>query len=140
MLQAWMLNTLKSYHLYKRKRRTYCLICGVNPLQPSERSVLDFLAELADKRASYSSTNSLHSTLSNFLPRVGNRRVGQTDNVCILMKGIRNTHPPLSRWNATWDVDLLLDFLREWSPLRNLTLKQLTFKLVTLVLVTGFRQ
>lgn len=53
------------------------------------------------------------------------------------MKGIWNTNPPLSRWNATWDVDLLLDFLREWAPLRSLTLKQLTYKLVTLLLVTS---
>lgn len=52
------------------------------------------------------------------------------------MSGIRNTDPPMPRWNATWDVDVMLDYLRELSPLSHLTLKQLSYKLVMLLVTS----
>lgn len=77
------------------------------------------------------------SALSAILPFIHNKRLGQSDNVCWLLRGIRKKQPPPARWNSTWDVDLLLDFQREWSPLPRLTLKQLSQKLVCLLLVTS---
>lgn len=98
---------------------------------------LEFLASLAMKGLGYSSVNSARSALSAFLPRRNGTNVGQNPDVCLLMKGIRNANPPLARWNATWDVDIVLDFLREWAPLSRLTLKQLSLKLVMLLLITS---
>lgn len=132
-----MPNTLKAYNIYEKKWATFCKLRNINPYKPAEREILNFLAGLADKGLSYQSVNSARSALSAFLPLIRNKRVGQSDNVCWLLKGIRNKNPPLARWNATWDVDVLLDFLREWSPLARLTLKQLTQKLVCLLLITS---
>lgn len=81
MLRAWMPNTLKSYDLYKQKWRTYCLIRGVDPMKPSEKKYSGFLRRVSRQRSCFS-TNSARSTLSHFLPPIGNRRVGQTD-MCV---------------------------------------------------------
>lgn len=134
---ARMPNTLKAYDLYERKWKTFCLLKGVSVLKPVLKNILEFLASLAIKGLGYSSVNSARSALSAFLPKIGGKTIGQHPDVCLLMKGIRNANPPLSRWNATWDVDIVLDFLREWAPLSRLTLKQLSFKLVMLLLITS---
>lgn len=53
------------------------------------------------------------------------------------MSGIRNTDPPMARWNATWNVDTVLDYLRELAPLSHRTWIQLSYKLVMFLLITS---
>ena len=56
------------------------------------------------------------------------------------MRGIFNLRPPKVRNNVTWDVAAVLRKLQTFSPVRNLSLKQLTLKLVTLLaLLAGMR-
>lgn len=104
---------------------------------PSKKDILQFLSHVASRGLGYSSVNSARSALSACLPQLENVNVGKHFNVCELMTGIRNTDPPLPRWNATWDVNVVLDYLRELSPLSHLTLKQLSLKLVMLLLITS---
>lgn len=49
------------------------------------------------------------------------------------MKGFFNKRPPLPRYNFTWPVTKVLDYLKTLFPLCNLSLKMLTFKLVALL-------
>ena len=39
------------------------------------------------------------------------------------MKGAFNLKPAVPRYNFTWDVSILLEYLRKLSPLENLSLK-----------------
>ena len=56
------------------------------------------------------------------------------------MKGIFQVRPALPRYQATWDTSVVLNYLKELPPVRELTLQQLTYKLVMLcALVTGQR-
>jgi hypothetical protein len=48
------------------------------------------------------------------------------------MKELFIDSPPLPRYNFTWDVSVVFNLLRQWSPLHDL-LKILTFKLVSLL-------
>lgn len=132
-----MPNTLKAYDVQERKWNTYCIQHNIERENPSKKDVLQFLSSIAHKGLGYSSVNTARSTLSACLPLVGNVTVGKDFNVCELLTGIKNTDPPMPRWNATWNVDVVLDYLRELSPLSHLTLKQLTLKLVMLLLVTS---
>lgn len=48
--------------------------------------------------------------------------------------------PPQPKYDTTWDPKTVLDFLSKWFPNENLTLEQLSQKLITLLaLVTGHR-
>lgn len=53
------------------------------------------------------------------------------------MKGIFRLSPPRPRFNYTWDVRLLLEYLSTLEPLGSLTTKQLSFKLVSLLALTS---
>ena len=48
------------------------------------------------------------------------------------MKGVFSLRPPKPKYFVTWDVRQVLDFLKTWSPVESLWLKQLTLKLVML--------
>lgn len=137
MMKAWAPNTLQNYNVQERKWITYCFLHKIDAENPPLRTVIDFLSGLTDKGMSYQSVNCARSALSSFLPHVDNQTVGKTTGVRWLLKGTLNENPPLAIYNATWDVDILLDYLREWSPLCRLTLKQLSYKLVCLLLVTS---
>ena len=53
------------------------------------------------------------------------------------MKGYFNQRPPRPRYNFTWRVSKVLDYLRTLFPLCNLSLKMLTFKLVALLVLSS---
>ena len=56
------------------------------------------------------------------------------------VRGVFNRRPAFP-WNmVTWDADIVLTFLKKWSPAANLSLPQLTLKVVLLcLLVSGQR-
>jgi hypothetical protein len=49
------------------------------------------------------------------------------------MKGVFHRTPPKPRYSFTWDVSVVLNFLRTLFPLSSLSLKLLTFKLTALI-------
>ncbi len=56
------------------------------------------------------------------------------------MKGVFVQRPTLPRYRDTWDVDVVLRYIKGLSPIRQLGLKQLTLKLVMLLaLLSGKR-
>ena len=57
-----------------------------------------------------------------------------------LLKGIFQSRPPTSKYKEIWDVQVVLDYLATLYPVGTLSLKQLSYKLVMLLLlVTGQR-
>lgn len=137
MFNARMPNTLKSYDTQEKKWLSYCLQKNIDCENPSKKDILEFLSNIASKGLTYTSVNSARSSLSSFLPQINGIQVGKDYDVRELLSGIRNTDPPMPRWNATWRVDTVLDYLRELSPLSHLTLRQLSYKLVMLLLITS---
>ena len=56
------------------------------------------------------------------------------------MKGVFEKRPPHPRYNKIWDVSLVHKYLASLDPVEMLTLKDLTLKLLMLLLlVTGQR-
>jgi hypothetical protein len=92
---------------------------------------LDFLTSLYENSLSYSAINSARSALSAF----GIVHDGVTFGshpLIRFMKGICNLRPPIPRYIHTWDVSIVLKELRHVSPVKYLTLKNLTYKLAML--------
>ena len=53
------------------------------------------------------------------------------------MKGVFNSRPTKARYPYTWDVDKVLNYLKTLSPVRQLSLKDLTLKLRMLIVLTN---
>ena len=105
--------------------------------KPKLKEAIFFLTNLFDQGMSYSSINSARSMLSNVIHMFQGMTFGKHPVVIRVMKGIYNQRPQMSRYGSTWDVNIVLDFLRELTPLRKLTIRELTAKCVMLLLLVS---
>ena len=80
--------------------------------------------------------------LSSVLAPVGNIPVGQHPRIIRFLKGIFNERPPLKRLVPEWDLLVILGCLKEkpFEPLKDASLKFLTWKTCFLVAITTFRR
>lgn len=86
--------------------------------------------------SSYMSINSARSAISFAFGQ--DKKIGEHPLITRFMKGVAHLRPPRSKYSVTWDVDLLLNKIRNWG--QNLDLKMLTYKTVALLAIcTGQR-
>ena len=110
-------------------------------MQASVGPILEFLTELFHKGLSYSAVNTAKAAILNFV-QLSSGRSFKGDEVIIqkFMRGIFTLRPSLPRYGSTWDVSIVLKYLRSQSPPEALTLMALSQKLATLLLLlTGHR-
>lgn len=120
--------------------KKYCIRLGCNPVLPNLSEALDFLAEMFQDNYQYSAINTARSALSAVLGTFDGVPFGQHNLVVRMMKGVFNARPPQARYATSWDVSIVLAYLKRLSPVRELSLKDLTIKLcMLLALVTGQR-
>lgn len=50
-----------------------------------------------------------------------------------LLKGVFNLRPALPRTNVSWDPQIVLNYLKTISPVKSLSLKEMTLKYVSLL-------
>ena len=109
-------------------------------MRPNVTTVVDFLASVFNSGIGYSSLNTLRSALSAAVLPVDGVAMGSHPLVKRLMKGSFNLKPPTPRYSHTWDVSTVLNYLKGLGGNSDLSMKQLTMKLVVLIaLVTGQR-
>lgn len=110
----------------------------IDPIQCPINFILDFLAELSDKGYAYRTINSHRSAISAYHSEIDGKPVGQHSKVCALIRGVFNQNPPQPRYNFTWDVQIVLQFIkRNWGKSEALSDKELTYKLVMLLALTS---
>lgn len=98
---------------------------------------MDFLSELFDQGLTYSAINCARSALSSYVSLDDGSVVGQNPLVCRLLKGVFQSRPPKPKYTEVWDVQVVLTYLATLHPVESLTLKQLTLKLVMLLLLVS---
>ena len=125
----------KQYSTYFKRWQEFTRKWTIDPLRPSVNQVLDFLAELFESGLQYSAVNTARSALSTFLT-VDNVPIGCHPLLKRFMKGVYEERPTLPRYGRTWDVSVVLELLKSWSPLDILSLKRLTLKLAMLLALT----
>ena len=116
-----------------RKWYKFCEQREINCVTPNVSVVIEFLTELFDQGFGYSAINTARSALSQFIVYKGHCTIGSHPWVIKFVKAVFNLRPPVPRYSDTWDVSILLKFLRSLSPLHHLSLKKLTLKVVSLV-------
>lgn len=63
------------------------------------------------------------------------KAIGEHTIISKFLKGVFNLRPSLPKSCVTWDTRNVLEFLRSWYPLKNLSLFQLSIKTVLLMLL-----
>ena len=85
--------------------------------------VLDFLACLHEEEYDYRTINCYRSAISGFHEKIEGLTVGKHPGVCTLT-GVFNFRPPQLRYLFTWDVQMLLEFIKNnWTDNNNFILK-----------------
>ena len=134
---SWRDGTKKQYSTYITKWQKFCNQRQISHIQPSVVSVLDFLTLLYQQGLTYSAINTARSALSSYITLENGTCVGQHPLVSRLMKGIFQEKPPRPKYTEIWDVSIVLSHLRSLSPVDKLSLKELTLKLVVLILLVS---
>ena len=80
--------------------------------------------------------NTARSALSSFLVTDSGMTVGNSLLVKRLMKGIFELKPPMPRYSVIWDVNIVLDYLKNFPLHEEMPLSNLTYKLVMLLALT----
>jgi len=124
---------------YKSAWSSYVRWCGarnVDPFQESVSNVLDYLTFLLkDRGLTYRSLNLHRSAISFHIPC--DPSLGARPEVNKFMKGAFNLKPPQPRYTEVWDVSVLVEFLSSLPAAHELSLKELSMKLVTLMALTN---
>ena len=141
ILASWRSGTKKQYKVYLNSWISFCKRKNFSPLAPKLSQVLEFLTTLFDSGLGYSGMNTARSALSAVAEiKDSNHTVASYPLVQRFLKAVFQSRPSLPKYSHTWDVTIVLDYLKTIAPKEKLTLKQLTQKLAMLcLLVTGNR-
>ena len=141
IIQSWRPATQKQYSVYINRWTQFCHEREVNPMLPSVNDALEFLHTLYEQDLSYSTLNTAKSALNCYLltasPHNSSFTVPNHPYINRYMKGVFNCRTPTPRYSERWDVNVVLDFIRTWHPLHNLSLKFITYKLTILLALTS---
>lgn len=119
---------------------SFCREEQIDQFNPSVKSVITFLTKLLKDGLGYSGINTAKSAVSSVVSIVNNRNIGNNSLIKQFMKGVFNQKPCLPRLGSTWAVSDVLKYLKSLSPVTDLSLKLLSYKLVMLLaLTTGQR-
>lgn len=129
-------NTLKQYNVTYKVWLSFCQENNVEPFSPSIPMIMYFLTKMYNSGASYGSLNSHKSALSLII----SSKIGEDDRIKRLFKGFYKSKPPQAKYKSTWDPNIVLTVIQDWTPNMSLSLEKLSKKLVILLaLSTGQR-
>jgi hypothetical protein len=140
-MASWRDGTSKQYQVYLERWQKFCSRKNIDVLQPRVGEGIEFLVSLYKSGLGYSAINTARSALSSALTIQEGGTFGVHPLVSRCMKGIFELKPALPRYSEIWDVDIVLAYLKGFSPLKgSLSFKDLTLNLnMLLCLTTGQR-
>ena len=135
IMNSWSTGTKKCYSPYIKDWFAFCKHKNID-IQSAIKDTkvgIDFLTYLFRvKKLGYSAVNTARSALSTIIETGNSETFGKQPLVSRLLKGMFRERPALPRYTVTYDANIVLKFLRS-IPLENITIKQLTQKVVTLL-------
>ena len=137
IMQSWRPGTKKQYETYLRQWLEFCNQRQITYHSPSMRDALGFLMALHNKGLSYSTIGTARSALSNVIVSGECENFGTHSLVSRFMKSVFLQNKPLPKYDCTWDVAVVLKYLETLYPHSDITLKNLTLKLVMIILLVS---
>ena len=129
--------TLKQYARPIKLWWEFCQKKEISPFEPPTSSLLEFLTLSLEGIKTYGTLNSYRSAIALII----NRDIGNDPIIKRFCKGAANLKPQSPRYDFTWDPMPVLVYLKSLYPNEKISLKDLSYKLVTLLaLATAQRQ
>lgn len=122
-------NTLRQYNGTYKLWWQFCSTNKSNPYKSTLTPILIFLTEQFNKGAAYGSLNSHRSALSLLI----GSNITHDERVKRLLKGAYKLRPATPKYSFTWDPQIVLNFIAEWVPNKDLSIEKITKKLVILL-------
>ncbi|XP_033730006.1 uncharacterized protein LOC117319285 isoform X1 [Pecten maximus] len=116
--------------------RNWCNQRRIDFHKASEKDIVNYLLYLADLGKSYSVINTHRSMLSQTMQMCGVQACKDSVLISRVMKGLFNRNPPLPCYVGTWDVLLVFNYIQSLPSGTDISLRDLSMKLVTLVALT----
>ncbi|OXU16989.1 hypothetical protein TSAR_001136 [Trichomalopsis sarcophagae] len=117
----------------------FCVLSKEDFYKPTRNRLLRFLTYSSQNNASYATLNTYRSAIS----LLSLEKIGEDLMISRLFKGIEKIKPPRPKYNFTWDVSIVLNYLRSLErsielklrTLRSLSFPDLTYKAVMLIIL-----
>ncbi|WAR26591.1 hypothetical protein MAR_012295 [Mya arenaria] len=135
-MQSWRPGTKKQYNTHIKRWFQYCSERETSPILPTLETVVKFLTFQYSNGLGYESLNTAKGALSALGLQFDGFRVENHPLIIRYMKGVFASRPSKPRYTYIWDVDIVLLYLKKLSPVKHLSLKDLTLKLVMLMALT----
>ncbi|KAJ8944037.1 hypothetical protein NQ317_011906 [Molorchus minor] len=137
ILESLSPNTRKQYYSVYKHWWEFCKTKKLDPLLAGVNEIISFLQhKLNTSTYKYGTFNNIRSALALILPG----DVGKNPIVTRFIKAISRLRPQRPRYNITWDPQQVLTYLSSEKYNRNLDIKNLSKKTITLLaLATGHR-
>ena len=133
IMASWRANTQDKYGTYINQWLSFCESKGINYLLATTNDGLCFLTEVFNKGRQYHTVAAARSALSAILPLEHGLPFGERPLVSKFVKGVANIRPPLPKYTSVWSVDKLFDCFRGMDDNDRLSLKELTYKVTSLL-------
>ncbi|XP_062601222.1 uncharacterized protein LOC134262915 [Saccostrea cucullata] len=140
IFNSWRKSSQRQYWSYIKRWLQFCDSWKIDSFNPTVNNFLCFLQTLFDQKLSYSAINTARSAVSSLLSLCGKENFGSHTLIKRYLKGVFVKRPTLPKYTCTWDVSIVINYLKTLFPLSELSLKLLSCKtLMLLALLTGQR-
>lgn len=124
--------TVKQYNSVLKYWWSFCTENSQDPFIASDTTILKCLTKGFAEGANYGTLNSLRPVIA----LINSLNTSESPLITRFFRGVFKLRPTISKYQSTWNVDIMLKKLKEWSPSKSLELSRLTIKL-TMLLALG---
>ena len=136
LLASWRERSGKTYDSLFREWAGWCTERDIDPLSGDVRSVVNFFADLFHQGYQQRFLSSYRSAISSVHEPVDGQPIGSHPMVSRLLKGVFHERPPQPHCSTTWHVSVVTNHIESLGDNQDLTLADLTLKVVALLDLT----
>lgn len=133
IMSSWSKSTQQKYATYINQWLSFCESNGTNYLHATTKDGLKYLTQVFNNGRHYHTVAAARSALSSIIPSTNGILFGEQPLVTKFVKGVSKLRPPFPKYSSVWDAGKVLDFFRSLPDNQQMTLKQLTLKVTTLL-------
>ena len=130
-------NTEKKYNVYWSQFVTYCEEQNIDINNVNIHQILDFLSKLFDRNLSISVIRAAKNAIAQHIHIPPYKKLSEHPLMNKYFKGLFNLRPPKQKFGFVWDVNIIFNYFRTLDDNQNLNDKELSYKLVILLLLLG---
>ena len=135
--RSWRKSTESAYSGAWKLWDSWCSQRSLDPLSVPVSEILEFLLEQCETGKQYHTINTIRSAISMTHEEVDGTRIGQHPLVSRFLKGVFNCRPPVPKYSCTWDVDIVLSYLKDLPDNESLPFQLLSHKVAMLMVLSN---